>query len=337
MPTVDLIAGTNKLHFQHFHGSLYVHRFYSRTILIMRQFIVSIILAGAEFIFTIMKALLLGSSNSFLQISGVISFLVESALGLALAIRLLLNTLEDGVSNKTVFATAIVILSTEAVTVLTGIYTTYQKLSSNNKADDSAPNSRMTAEKLKKRQVLKWFAVLLPIALIVFAFTQPSGYDGDQRVGVIVLYALVVVEVLVLSIIWILLSRQVVLRIWLSVIVLIVDIAVGAGLLIWGGLITDDAKDNYNFKTVVSVSIFFLAVGSAITSLSSFGLLSFKKTGKVTYDQVYFVETVVVVMIAPIIVISTTERARTSAIVTALTILPQIGALLVPILLDYVF
>lgn len=149
---------------------------------------------------------------------------------------------------------------------------------------------------------------------------------------------IVIVQLLVISTGASILRSKFKLRIMIALVLFVADLIFGTVALASGRFEEPHfgAQNNlFGFSIEVSISVFFLAAASALTLVSALRLVRYKVRGEVANDQAQFIETMVMGTIAPLVVISMTEKAREGAVQLLLTILPQMGVLAGPLLIEY--
>lgn len=307
----------------------------------MHPVIQTSLIAAIEVSFSLLKSVLLATQSLALRIAAVLSFLLESGAGLFLTIFGTVNVFQSEVGVLLAIRLGtIAIILTEIASIVTEGFSVHRKITARPRVPDDSPDDLPepvpTFVKTRKRRILKWAALLLGLAIVGFAFAAEVSRRVEHKALVMGVLAVVVAQAIVLALI------SGCLRLWLktrlvaALGILLGDIALAAGLLAWGGLATDTNVKPYDFFVHVAAAIFVLAVACALIVTSHFGLAGYREAGGLTPEQAQFVETACFALAPATVVVGLTQRRADSAAQLLLTILPQMSALLLPLLSEFI-
>lgn len=192
-----------------------------------------------------------------------------------------------------------------------------------------------------RRIFAKYFATLLACICLVVTLPPIVSYFLSSTYAVYFsgFFAFLFIYIILHSLIFLKYSEKLWFRIISTFVILIISSA------FIGYVIISDSKNHpgkycyeefsFAFYEVASIAVFLLPVSISNTAISGFHLKGCREAGKVTQDQVEFIEAAIIGTIVPITVIISSPECLHD-IITILSIgFPQVAVLLFPILFEY--
>lgn len=292
-----------------------------------------------EILFTLLKACTMASETYILRLISIVSFILESIIGVLLTTYVFISFVGRGQRTILSFIAAVLVLTSEVVTIGSESFYIYQKLKKKptpNENHEPRQDNVITSRKYKLLfmigSILSSIAILFSIGSIFVINRGDPEFKIPNRLVAFLVLAAEVVGILIAT------TSSLYLCLVVSSIILLIDL-ITSYILIWSGYFERFPGLNSFFFDVngyIYVGVYLLVLASFFTAYGSIGLKRYDFTGEISKDQVYFLSSIAIMAGPASVIISTTNILKRQAEIAYIVVVPQIMAIIGPTLFAYV-